>query len=374
MKVALVYDRVNKIGGAERVLTALHAIWPDAPLYTSVYYPNGAPWAHEFDVRTTFLQRIPFAKRHHEWFAWLTPFAFADFSFDEFDVVISITSAEAKGIITKPGTLHICYCLTPTRYLWSGKDEYVNNTGFGIFHQLIRAVFLFLLPTLQSWDWIAAQRPDRYAAISKRVARRITEFYKRTVDAVIYPPVDTDFFHPDKGDTQSGEYYLVVSRLVPYKRLDIIVESCTKLGRNLIVIGSGSELAHLRSIAGKTVQFVTGNLTDEAVVGYYQGCRAFVYAGDEDFGIVAGEAQSCGKPVIAYRQSGIAEIVKDGVTGVLYDQQSANALCHAILRFESMHVSPEACRKRAEQFGKRVFQKTIQTFVERSHLNYYSTL
>lgn len=357
MNVALVYDRVNKWGGAERVLLSLHELFPDAPLYTAVYDPKGAPWAKVFDVRPSFMNRIPFAKQHHELFAWMTPFAFESFDFDGFDLVITVTSAEAKSIITKPGTVHICYCLTPTRYLWSGFDVYSKGDSISSF-------FLNLLaPMLKTWDLVAAFRPDTYVAISKRVAKRIKKYYKRPVDRVIYPPVDTKTFHPSP-TKNPGEYYLLVSRLVRYKRPDIVIDAAKKLNLSLIVIGSGSEKESLMRDATDNITFIHDNLTDEKLARYYQECRAFLFAGDEDFGIVAAEAQACGKAVIAYKESGIAEIVIDGKTGILYDKQTVASLCDAIKDFETMTISKDACRQQALKFSKSRFQEEIDSYIK----------
>ena len=374
MKIAFVYDRVNKIGGAERVLTALHELWPEAPLYTSVYDRNNARWASGFLVYTTFLQHIPFAKKHHEWFAWLTPFAFNALSLDAFDIVISITSAEAKSLNTKSETFHICYCLTPTRYLWSQSDFYRNHTGFGLFHHIARRLFSSLLPTLREWDRIASARPDRYIAISERVKQRIEAYYDKEVSSTIFPPVDTDVFIPPKKKNKKHEYYLLVSRLVSYKRADIVIRACSELGRNLIVIGSGVEKKRLQNIAGETVQFIDGNLTDAELLEYYQQCRAFLFAGDEDFGLVAAEAQSCAVPVIAYRESGVGEIVIDGKTGVLFDHQSADDLKRAIIHFEGMKFDPNIIRKNAIRFSKESFQKNIQIFIDKEYQKFQTTL
>ncbi|MFH0749509.1 MAG: glycosyltransferase [Candidatus Gottesmanbacteria bacterium] len=361
MNVALVYDRVNKMGGAERVLLALHELFPDAPLFTAVYDSLGAPWTKDMDVRPSFMNKIPFAKRHHEVFPWMTPFAFESFDFDAFDVVISVTSAEAKSIITKPKTLHICYCLTPTRYLWSGFDLYAKNYFFG---SSISSFFLKLFaPMLKSWDVIAAFRPDAYIAISNRVKERIERYYHRSVDAVIYPPVDTDMFHP-ASTKNPGDYYLFVSRLVGYKRPDIVIEACKRLDVPLVVIGSGNERKKLMRHASKKTTFVSDNLTDEKLARYYQDCRAFLFAGDEDFGIVAAEAQSCGKPVIAYKESGIAEIVIDGITGVLYDKQTSESLIKAIQKFENMTIDEEACRKKAMKFSTNRFKEEMQRYIK----------
>ena len=361
MKVALVYDRVNKMGGAERVLQALHELYPKAPLYTAVYDPSGAPWAHNMDVRPSFINNIPFAKRHHELFAWLTPFAFESFSFDEFDVVISVTSAEAKSIITKPNTFHICYCLTPTRYLWSGFESYANNFSHG---WSTPSFFLRVFaPMLQRWDLIAAFRPDRYVAISQRVRERINQYYKQPVDAVIYPPVNTDMFQPSTKKKQ-GDYFLFVSRLVGYKRPDVVIEACKQLDVPLVVIGSGTEQNALMEQASTKTTFVNDDLTDEKILRYYQDCRAFLFAGDEDFGIVAAEAQSCGKAVIAYRQSGVSEIVIDGKTGVLFDKQTPQSLADAIQKFESMTIDEAACRKQALKFSKHRFCEEMDSYIK----------
>jgi glycosyltransferase involved in cell wall biosynthesis len=374
MKIAFVYDRVNKIGGAERVLTALHELWPEAPLFTSVYDRKNAQWASEFVVYTTFLQHIPFAKKHHEWFAWLTPFAFNSLSLDTFDVVLSITSAEAKNIITKPDTLHICYCLTPTRYLWSGTSLYKKNTGFGFLHHIVSKIFSELLPKLRSWDMIASFRPDQYVAISDRVLQRIKTYYTHNGVSVIFPPVNTDIFVPKHTIKSSQEYYLLVSRLVPYKRSDIVVQACTELEKNLIVIGSGAEKKHLKKIAGPTVRFIDGDLTDTELLEYYQQCRAFLFAGDEDFGLVAAEAQSCGIPVIAYKQSGIAEIVIDKKTGILFDHQSVSDLKKALHHFETMKWNPNTIRKNALRFSKRSFQNNIRILIEEEYRTFQKTL
>lgn len=356
MNVAVVYDRVNKIGGAERVLLALHALFPEAPLYTAVYDPKGASWANVFTVKTTWMNSIPFATEHHEFFPWLTPFAFESIDFDEFDLVITVTSAEAKSILTKPKTKHICYCLTPTRYLWSGFNLYTNRAGAS-------ASFLKLLaPMLKRWDLVASSRPDHYIAISSRVKKRIETYYKRSANAVIYPPVQTDFFVPLPNPR--NDYYLYVSRLVAYKRPDIVIDAFNKNGYPLIVIGTGSEKNTLMEQAKGNITFAGGAVTDSELLRYYQNCRAFVFAGDEDFGIAAAEAQSCGKPVIAYRKSGIAEIVTDGVTGIIFDKQTASSLCRAVEKERTMTFDGSVCRTHALRFDTARFKKEFLSYIE----------
>jgi len=221
---------------------------------------------------------------------------------------------------------------------------------------------------------MASQRPDIYVAISKRVKERIQKYYKRTATDVIYPPVNTDAFKPVGNGKSTGGYYLVVSRLVPYKRVDIVVAACTRLGKSLIVIGTGPDKRRLQRMAGPTVEFIDCYLTDKALVEYYLNCRAFLYAGDEDFGIVAAEAQSVGKPVIAYAKSGIAEIVEDGKTGILFTLQTEKDLERAMMRFESMKIQSSVCRKNAVRFDKKFFGKRIKEFVEKEYRGFKTIL
>lgn len=364
MKVALVYDRVNKWGGAERVLLALHEIWPEAPLFTAVYDSGRAQWADVFAVKSSFMQYIPFAKTHHEWFPWLTPMAFESFSFDAFDVVISVTSAEAKYIITKPHTLHICYCLTPTRYLWSGYDVYAKSSR----------VLVALTPTLRRWDIIGSKRPDHYIAISHRVKDRIEQYYGRHVEAVIYPPVDINKYTVHSAQYTVGhlpkDYFLVVSRLVRYKRIDLIVQAFNELKLPLVIIGSGHEEHLLRRLAFDTISFVSSHLTDEGLGSYYGSCRAFVSAADEDFGVAAVEAQAAGKPVIAYAQSGTAQIVRDGKTGILFWEQSKESIIEAIKKLQTITIRAEDCRKNARRFAKERFVQEMKNRVNKLYNDY----
>lgn len=362
MKIAIVYDRVTKMGGAERILTALHEIWPEAPLYTAVHLEHGARWAKGWRVITSFLQKIPLVASHHEFYPWATPLAFETFTFDEFDVVLSVTSAEAKSIITKPSTLHICYCLTPTRYLWSGYEEYKKERLVPLLKPLGFWAYEKFTPILRSWDKSCAYRPDYYIAISDHVKKRIKKYYNQECQIVIYPPVDTKLFVPPR--VPSEGYYLLVSRMVHYKRIDIVIEAFNQLGWPLVVIGDGRNRQELIRYAQGNIRVISDYLTDHELVGYYQKCRAFVFAGNEDFGLVAAEAQACGKPVIAYRRSGIAEIVRDGKTGILYDDQTINSLKTALMIFQNKKFSPEVCRRNSERFSLGSFKKQILKKVE----------
>ncbi|MBI2190099.1 MAG: glycosyltransferase [Candidatus Levybacteria bacterium] len=385
MRVALVYDRINKWGGAERLLLALHELFPKASLHTSVYHKKKAPWAQAFDVRTSFLQHFPLVSSSHEFYPLLMPLAFESFSFDEYDLVISVTSEAAKGIITKPKTLHICYCLTPTRYLWSGYEEYFKN---GFFRKVSQP-FVFYLRT---WDRVAAQRPDAYIAISKEVQGRIKKYYRRESE-VVYPPVTllaargpaTTFpmsarsslsskLEPNelrahgspsrvtpRYKSQNG-YFLIVSRLVPYKRIDIAVEAFNKLKLPLKIIGVGSEGKRLKSMAGPTIEFL-GNLTDVELVSYYKGCRALIFPGREDFGLTVIEAQSFGKPVIAFKGGGAEETVIAGKTGIFFYDQTSNALAKTVKQFQNLSFNSKDCVEQARKFNKIRFKEELMALI-----------
>jgi len=366
MKIALVYDRVNKWGGAERVLLALKRVFPDAPLFTAVYDPKGAPWAHVFNVKPSFLNSVPFVRNHHESLALITPLAFETLRFDGYDAVISVTSADAKNIITKPGCVHICYCLTPTRYLWSGHEQYQNDPGLGILSPLASAVLRIFGTVLRRMDRVASQRPDYYIAISDRVKSRIRTYYGRDTYAVVHPPVDTVTFSVEnrKLKTESrSDYFLTVSRLVSYKRIDVLITACNELKLPLIIIGDGHQKSKLKNMAGSTIRFVDRHLTDDEMRTYYRACRAFLYAADEDFGLAAAEAQACGVPVIAYKHSGVAEFVKDGVSGVLYDKQTPQSLKKALMRYMSMSFHPLRVQKQVEHISEKIFSDTMKHVV-----------
>lgn len=358
MKVALVYDRVNKWGGAERVLLALHELFPDAPLYTAVYNPKTAPWAEKFKVIPSFLNKFPFAKKIHEAYPWLTPLAFESFNFDEYDMVISVTSEAAKGIITKPKTLHICYCLTPTRYLWSGYEDYFKNEVFKFFTKPV-------VSYLRRWDKVAAQRPDVYIAISKNVQQRIKKYYGRDSE-VIYPPLvfpgRAEVAH--RATPAHRPYFLVVSRLdFGYKKVDLAIEAFNKLGLPLKIVGTGREMGRLKRMAKKNIEFL-GQLTDSQLLSYYQRCQAVVFPQEEDFGLVPLEAQACGKPVIAYRAGGALETVVEGKTGEFFDKQTPESLKEIVKKFEPEKYKPEGCQKQAGKFDIKIFKKKWKTYLK----------
>lgn len=357
MKVALVYDRINKWGGAERVLLALHKIFPKADLYTSVYNREKASWAKVFNVKTSFLQNFPLAKSSHQLYAVLMPIAFESLSFDGYDLVISVTSESAKGIITKPGTLHICYCLTPNRYLWSSYNDYFKNPLLRFFS---KPAVLYL----RAWDKVAAQRPDEFIAISTAVGNRIKKYYGRD-SVIIYPPLQiSDIRYQISDKTKDADYFLIVSRLerISYKKIDIAIKACNELKLPLKIVGTGKGEKKLKKLAGPTVEFL-GQLTDKKLSYYYKNCRALIFPGIEDFGLVMVEAQSFGKPVIAFRGGGALDIVKEGITGEFFDRQTSEALEKVLVKFKDSSYNSKLCRENAQRFSFEKFESDLKRFI-----------
>lgn len=364
MKVALVYDRINKWGGAERVLLALHKLFPQAPVFTSVYSPQRAQWADGMEITFSFLQKYSHAVSHHELYPFLMPIAFERFSFSEYDLVISLTSEAAKGIITQPGTKHICYCLTPTRYLWSGYKEYFKNPALKIAASPV-------VSYLKKWDKIAAKRPDVLIAISQEVQGRIKKYYD--LDAmVIYPPVELAssgelIASRLKRDKKDNSYFLIVSRLskfTKYKRIDLAIQACNELKLPLKIIGEGSWKKDLQKMAGPTIEFL-GNVEDKKLGVYYHNCKALLFPALEDFGLTVVEAQSFGKPVIAFRGGGATETIKEGKTGIFFDKQTKDSLKQALQMFNKMKFDPSICKKNAERFSTTAFNSSFLELVHK---------
>jgi glycosyltransferase involved in cell wall biosynthesis len=289
----------------------------------------------------------------------LRTLAFESFDFSSYDLVLSSSSAEAKGIITPTETLHISYIHTPVRYYWSNYDQYIADPGFGALNSFVRLVAPYFVRRMRRWDYAAAQRPDALIANSATVAKRIKKYYKRE-SKVIHPPVDLARFQ--LGNATNGDYYLIVSRLVPYKRYDIAVEACNKLGKRLVIAGNGSELGRLKKLAGPTIEF-RGSLPEDDITRLYEGCRAFLFPAEEDFGITPLEAMACGKPVLAYGKGGATETVVDGKTGLLFSAQTAESLADAISRSEAVEWDAQAIARHATMFSEERFIKQIHEAV-----------
>ncbi len=355
-KVAIVYDRVNKFGGAERVLLTLHDMFPDAPLYTSLYNKETARWADVFPkVYTSFLHNIPILKNYHELLGWLMPMAFEQFNFDKYDLVISVTSESAKGIITGTNTFHICYMLTPTRYLWSGYGEYFTNPIF-------RFISKPIVNYLRWWDRVASTRPDKIVSISSEVQERVKKYYGRESE-IIFPPVDLISSNPS--NIKSVDYYLYVGRLVKYKRADLLIDVFNDLGLSLVIVGTGSEERRLKQKAKKNIVFL-GSVSDNDLVNIYSKAKAFMMPQDEDFGITAVEAQSFGVPVIAYNRGGAKDTVVDGKTGVLFNDQTKQSLSDAVSRFDTISFDKRYLVTNAKRFSKDLFKEKFFKLIKQN--------
>lgn len=360
MKVAIVHDYLAQAGGAERVAATLHSLFPNAPLYTSVYDAKATlPYFRDITVRTSFLQRWPLSsQRMHKFALPLYPTAFEHFDFHGYGLVLSSSSSFAKGVITPPETCHVCYCHTPARFAWR-QHEYLSQSSRGrVMSLLLRG----MLGRLRSWDVESAQRPDYYIANSYNVAQRIRKFYRRDVAAVIPPPIDTERYAP-VSPSEVGPHFLIVSRLVGYKRIDLAVDACNKLGLPLRIIGTGPDSAHLKRMAGPTVEFL-GRLSDREVADEFARCKALIFPGEEDFGMTPLECMASGRPVVAFAAGGALETVVDGETGILFPAQTAESLAAALTAISDTEFPPEALLAHAARFSLRVFKDRMTRFLD----------
>ncbi len=356
MKVAIVHDWLNQIGGAEGVLEALVEMFPEAPVYTSIYWPEAMPPSYrQWDIRTTVLDRLPGIYRHHQPYLLFYPLAFGNLNLDGYDLVLSNKSAFCLGVRTPPQTRHICYCLTPTRFVWDF-DSYVHREGVGGAAQRLVQPFL---GWLQRWERRAADRVDAFVAISEEVQARVGRFYGRD-STIIYPPVHTERFTPSHNH---DDYFLIVSRLIPYKRIDLAVQAFNELGLPLWIGGDGRDRQSLEAMAGPNVRFL-GRVPDEEMGSLLAHCRAFIFPGLEDFGIAPVEAMAAGRPVIAYAGGGALDSVVEGVTGTFFREQTPESLADAVRRLDDAAFDPLAIRAHAEQFDATLFKSRLQAFIE----------
>lgn len=356
MNVALVHDWMNQIGGAEDVLEALVDLFPDAPIYTSLYAPDRMPphWQN-WDIRTNFIDKLPLARHKQQLYFPLYPFSFEQHDLRGYDLVISNKSGFCHGVITGPETVHICYCLTPTRYVWR-YHQYAEQERLG---RLARFILPPFLTSLRQWDRLAADRVDHFVAISQEVRRRIAKVYRRE-SAIIYPPVDTSRFAPCP---EIEDYYLLVGRLVPYRRIDLLIEAFNKMKRPLRIAGSGRDRERLEALAGPTVEFL-GYVPDEELPGLLAKCRAFMFPGEEDFGIAPLQAMAAGRPAIAYAGGGALETVIPDKTGILFAQQSVAAIIEAVEGFDTDKIDSNLIRQHAQTFDIAQFRANILAFVK----------
>ena len=355
--MALVHDWLNQMGGAENVLEEFVDLFPGAPVYTSMYGPDKMPDSYRnWPIRTTFMQRLPLVTDHHQAYLPLYPAAFQTTDLSAFDLILSNKSGFCHGITARKGgheALHVCYCLTPTRFLWL-YDQYRQREQIG---GLLDLALRPLLALLRRWDYAAAQKVDYFIAISGAVQERIRTIYDRE-SVIVHPPVDTKRFSPDPA-VPVGDYYLIVSRLIPYKRVDLAVRAFQELPQErLIVVGSGRARSALEEMAGPNVSF-QGWQPGNRILDLMRGCKAFLFPGLEDFGITPVEAMSTGRPVIAFQGGGALDTVIPGKTGEFFDLQTPEQLRKAIEHFDVHAYDPAECRMQAERFSRESFRRRL---------------
>lgn len=362
MNVGIVHEWLASYAGSEKVVEQMLEVFPAAEIYSLVDFlpQQDRAWLADRKIHTSFIQRLPFARRKFRGYLPLMPLAIEQFDLASHDVVISSNHAVAKGVITRADQLHISYVHTPIRYAWDLKDQYLREAGltWGLRSMIVR----MMMHSIRRWDVVSANRVDKFVANSNYVARRIWKTYRREAE-VIYPPVDIDAYPYCE---QKEDFYVTASRLVPYKKVDLIVQAFTKNGLPLMVIGDGPDMKKIAKLAGKNVTLL-GYQPQAKLTELMQRAKAFVFAADEDFGITPVEAQACGTPVIAYGRGGVTETVVEGETGMFFDEQTPESLNQAVERFESIATTfePELIRKQAEQFGIERFRRELLELVER---------
>lgn len=362
MKVALAHDFVTSYTGAERVLKVLADMFPEAPIYTLLYDKS----LHEIfpaeRIRTSSIQNYPrWIRKYRKFLLTSFPVAIEQFDFSEFDVVISSSGAFSKGVLTKPDTLHVCYCHAPMRYAWDWNQEYLNEHNL---KGIKRFLAQWLLKDIRKWDYVSSSRPDVYLSNSKATADKVRKYYHRD-SSVVFPPVDTSRFS-NKKEVNDG-YYFIVSRLEPYKKIDRAIDVFNRHpDKKLVIAGIGSALQRLKARASSPNIFFSGFLDDEDITNLYLGCKAFLFPGEDDFGITAIEAMSAGKPVIAYKRGGTLETVKPHKTGLFFDSPTADSLENTLLEFEECYDSfdPHSIKQHAETFSTQAFIDTIKQVIK----------
>ena len=358
-RIALVHDWLNQLGGAENVLEELAELFPASPIYTSIYAPDHLPDRYrKLPIHTSFMQGLPGIADNHQRYLPIYPRAFERMDLSDYDLVLSNKSGFCHGVRTRNGrrqAIHICYCLTPTRFLWL-YDQYREREQIG---GLVNAGLQPVLSMLRRWDLAAAQRVDHFVAISHVVQQRIQEIYGRE-SVVIYPPVDTAAFTPDP-QTPVGDYFLIVSRLIPYKRLDLAIEAFRQLPQEkLVIVGDGRDRAMLEASAPQNVTFLG---RQPNTLELLRGCKAFIFPGLEDFGIAPVEAMAVGRPVVAFAGGGALDTVEPGVSGELFDDQTVDSLAATLTRFDAGDYDPAGCRAQAERFSSENFRRNLTDFI-----------
>lgn len=364
-RIAIVCEFLTVMGGAEKVVLAMHEAFPEAPIYTALYNPGKLPEFNHADIRVSRLQRLPgFLRKTHRLFPTLAVKAFRDFDLSDYDIIVTSSYLNANQIVkSRPSQKIICYCHTPARYYWSHYELYRKEPGFGVLNPIIRLLMPIMVPRQRKLDYEAAQRVDTWIANSSETQARIKKYYGKQ-STIIYPPVETSRFNPAR---QRGNYYVTLGRQLPNKRFDLAVAACTQLGVPLKVFGSGEMHDELVKIAGPAITFYTdrfGNASDAAVETALNNAKGFVFPSDEDFGIVSVEALAAGAPVIGYAGAGTRDIVQDGETGVLFNKQTVDSVAAAIKKAETLQFFPSKLNRVSKRFDKTLFITKIKKIVE----------
>lgn len=356
MRVALVHDYLTQYGGAERVLEEFAIMFPNAPIFTLIYNPKTTGYVFEGrDIRTSFLQKIPKASSFYRLFPLLMPMAVEKFDFSQFDIVLSSSASFAKGIITGSNTLHACYCHSPMRYAWL---DYKKITGNSTYPAMISRFIPFLLPYIRLWDSQSSHRVDAYMCNSKFIRKKIKKYYQRDA-TIIYPPLNFDHFYISK----PKDYFLLVGRMVPYKRFDIAIDAFNDLNLPLKIVGTGPEFNNLKKRAKKNIEFL-GLVSEESLSKYYSEARALIFPQEEDFGITALESMACGRPVIAYGAGGALESITEGASGLFFEEQNPESLKAAVMKFQSKNFDPQKIRESVAKFDRLNFHESVYSFLE----------
>ena len=366
MKIALVHDYLAQDGGAERVLQAFHEIWPEAPIFVLFYDKSKMPRFSNLDIRESFIAKIPGGRDHYQWFLPFMPVATERHNLHDFDIVLSSTSAFAKGVLTRPETMHISYCHTPTRYLWTDTHEYIADLKY---NAVVKSLLPRLIHRMRIWDKMSVDRVDQFIANSDTVRQRIHKYYRRDSD-IIYPPVDTDKFYISD---IIGNYFVSGGRIVKYKRFDLIVEVFNRLRYPIKIFGDGPELENLKNIALPNIEFL-GKITDKEKADLLSQSKAFIHPQVEDLGITQIEAMASGRPVIAYPVGGASETVIPCVTGVFFKEQTWESLLDAVLNFDANVWNSKIIKNHAEKFSSIYFKERIEKYINDKYENFKQDL
>ncbi|MGZ5550422.1 MAG: glycosyltransferase [Nitrososphaeraceae archaeon] len=365
MKLAIAHDFLNQYGGAERVVEILHELYPDAPIYTSIYIPKNLPDSFKkMNIKTSFMQKLPFINKLFKYYLLFYPRAFESFDLKEYDIILSSSSAFAKGIIPGNNSLHICYCYTPTRFIWN-YSNYIKKENYKL---IISKLLPLVIKKLKVWDLGTLKRIDYFISISESIKGKIIKNYDRDSE-VIYPPVDCKVF---KISEEVKNYFLIVSRLNSYKNIDLAIKAFSNLGLNLKIVGVGPFRERLEKMAGNCVEFL-GRVSDEGLINLYSSCKAFIFPGEEDFGIAPLEAQASGRPVIAYAMGGALETIVQGVTGLFFTESTVESIINSINDFIRIEkdFNQNIIRENALKFDKEIFKNNINSFIKTKYEQFF---